>query len=324
MVMIGGITRLTDSGLSMVDWKPLMGAIPPQTESEWNQAFSAYQNFPEYKLVNHQMNLSEFKSIFFWEYFHRLFGRLIGIAFFFPYLYFLLRKRLSTKLNRKLLIAFILGGMQGLMGWYMVKSGLVGKPDVSHFRLAAHLGLAFLIISYIFSIIFELAQKETIKLNLYPKIYNLLKIFLIVLSLQIVYGAFVAGLDAGLGYNTFPKMGSQWIPRAALSGSSILVNLVENNAMIQFIHRSIGWLLFFLAANLFYKARVVFNPIQKRALILVVVMVFVQFLLGVSTIVMMVPMSIALLHQLGACILLILTVNALYKFNTKNPQALSN
>jgi len=144
MVMIGGITRLTDSGLSMVDWRPFMGSIPPLNETEWLKVFSDYKSSPEYIKINAGMSLSDFKSIFFWEYFHRLWGRLIGMAFFLPYLYFLIKRKISGKLNIKLLVAFILGGSQGLLGWYMVKSGLVDRPDVSHFRLAAHLGLAFL------------------------------------------------------------------------------------------------------------------------------------------------------------------------------------
>ena len=316
MVMIGGITRLTDSGLSMVDWKPLMGAVPPIGEVEWLKAFSDYQNYPEYQKINSDMTLSEFKSIFFWEYFHRLFGRLIGMAFFFPYVYFLVRKRLDKKLNKKLIVAFILGGMQGLMGWYMVKSGLVDRPDVSHFRLAAHLGLAFLIIGYIFWIIFSLVKKE-LKLDSHPRTFKLLVIFLVLLSLQIIYGAFVAGLDAGLSYNTFPKMGSQWIADSALVGSSFFNIIFENNTMIQFIHRTLGWVLFIYSIGLLINSRNISNFIQKRSLILIVSMVFVQFLLGISTLIMLVPISLAVAHQLGACLLLVLTLNALHNFYPK-------
>jgi cytochrome c oxidase assembly protein subunit 15 len=316
MVMIGGITRLTDSGLSMVDWKPIMGAIPPITETEWLKAFSDYKNYPEYQKINSDMTLSEFKSIFFWEYFHRLFGRLIGMAFFFPYLYFLIRKRLDKKLNRKLIIAFILGGMQGLMGWYMVKSGLVDRPDVSHFRLAAHLGLAFLIIGYIFWILFPLAKKE-IELDSHPKVYKSLKIFLVLIGLQIIYGAFVAGLDAGLAYNTFPKMGSKWIADSAFVGTNFFNIILENNSMIQFIHRTLGWIVFIYSVGLLLVSKNITNGVQKKSLIYVFVMVFIQFLLGISTLIMLVPISLAVAHQLGACLLLILTLNAVYNFLPK-------
>lgn len=209
MVIIGGITRLTDSGLSMVEWKPLMGAIPPLTEAEWLRVFDLYKQYPEYQKVNSGMELSEFKFIFFWEYFHRLFGRLIGVVFFIPYVYFLFKKKIEKKLNKKLFIAFILGGLQGLMGWYMVKSGLIDRPDVSHFRLAAHFGLALTIIGYIFWIILGQINFSNQKLIYYPKLFWSLAILLVILSVQIIYGAFVAGLDAGLAYNTFPTMGDR-------------------------------------------------------------------------------------------------------------------
>lgn len=316
MVMIGGITRLTDSGLSMVDWKPLMGAIPPLNEAEWMKVFTDYKNYPEYQKVNAGMSLDEFKSIFFWEYFHRLFGRLIGLTFFFPYLYFLLKKKLNPSLNKKLIVSFILGGMQGLMGWYMVKSGLVDRPDVSHFRLAAHLGLAFLIIGYIFWIIFTLVKKE-VKLDSHPKVFKSLIVFLVILCVQIIYGAFVAGLDAGLAYNTFPKMGSQWLANSALVGDGFFSIIFENNAMIQFIHRTIGWIIFIFAIGLLLQRRKVSNWIQRRSLLLVALAVLVQFLLGVSTLVMLVPMHLAVAHQLGACVLLILTLNAIHNFYPK-------
>jgi cytochrome c oxidase assembly protein subunit 15 len=313
MVMIGGITRLTDSGLSIVEWRPLMGAIPPMNETEWLKVFSNYQKFPEFQKINSDMTLSEFKSIFFWEYFHRLFGRLIGMAFFFPYLYFLMRKKLDKKLNRKLIVAFVLGGMQGLMGWYMVKSGLVDRPDVSHFRLAAHLGLAFLIIGYIFWIIFSLVKKE-VKLDSHPKTFKFLILFLVIISIQIIYGAFVAGLDAGLSYNTFPKMGSNWLPRSAYFSSGLFNQFFENGAMIQFIHRTIAWVLFGLSIGILFIRKSITNWIQRRSLLLVSMMVFIQFLLGVSTLVMLVPISLAVAHQLGACILLIFTLNAVHNF----------
>jgi len=198
----------------------------------------------------------------------------------------------------------------------MVKSGLVDRPDVSHFRLAAHLGLAFLIIGYIFWIIFSLVKKE-LKLDSHPRTFKLLVIFLVLLSLQIIYGAFVAGLDAGLSYNTFPKMGSQWIADSALVGSSFFNIIFENNTMIQFIHRTLGWVLFIYSIGLLINSRNIANFIQKRSLILIVFMVFVQFLLGISTLVMLVPISLAVAHQLGACLLLILSLNALHNFYPK-------
>ena len=314
MVIIGGITRLTDSGLSMVEWKPLMGAIPPLSAVEWDRVFNLYKQYPEYQKVNAGMTLSEFKFIFFWEYFHRLFGRLIGIVFLLPYLYFLIKKKLPKSLNRRLFIAFFLGGLQGFMGWYMVKSGLVDRPDVSHFRLAAHFGLALIIIGYIFWIIFDQIELSSEDFIFYPKLYKSILILLLILSVQIIYGAFVAGLDAGLAYNTFPKMGTQWVAEKVFSNIPIWKDFIENSATIQFTHRTLGWLVLILSIYIFIIGKNVTNRVQKRSLNYLSIMVLVQFVLGVMTLLMMVPISIASAHQGGAVILLILTLRALYNF----------
>lgn len=313
MVFIGGITRLTDSGLSMVDWKPLVGAIPPLNLEQWELAFSKYKNFPEYKLINHQMTLSEFKMIFFWEYFHRLFGRMIGLVFIIPFIYFLVKKRLTGALTKRVLIAFILGGLQGLMGWYMVKSGLVNKPDVSHYRLAAHLGLAFLIIGYILWIILEIRHPGR-KLNICLKRAGakLGVLFLIVLTVQIIYGAFVAGLDAGMNFNTFPKMGRYWIPVSIMTFKPAWLNLFENPATIQFIHRSLAWLLMGLGYVLYKKQAKYKNFLQKRSAQFMVMMLSIQFVLGVVTLISKVEISLASAHQVGAVILLLLTLRFLF------------
>lgn len=311
MIFIGGITRLTDSGLSMVNWRPLMGAIPPLNHEEWMQTFNAYRAFPEYKLINAGMSLSEFKMIFFWEYFHRLFGRLIGVAFFFPFLYFVVKKRMSVSLIKKVSIAFVLGGMQGLMGWYMVKSGLVDKPDVSHFRLAAHLDLAFLIIGYIYWIILGLKNRTLVKAHS-SKMRTWLVAFLCVLCFQITYGAFVAGMDAGLSFNTFPKMGQRWIPNDSFMLSPVILNYVENTALIQFIHRTLAWLLLLAGLFLCFKSRSITNLKSRRAIQMMGVSLAVQFVLGVVTLLLYIPVSIASMHQIGACVLLLLTLRAIF------------
>ena len=317
MVMIGGITRLTDSGLSMVDWKPIMGAIPPLTEQEWLMTFKKYQAFPEYKLINQDMTLEGFKKIFFWEYFHRLFGRLIGLVFFFPYLYFFFKKRLDKKLNRKLLALFTMGGLQGLMGWYMVKSGLVNNPDVSHYRLAAHLMLAFVIIAYAFWIVLGLKYPNR-KIIINVPLKKTVVLFSFLLVLQVLYGAFVAGLDAGLTHNTFPKMGRSWIP----FDFTTLVTawaIFENTVVVQFIHRSIAWLLLLMTFIMFYRTRTMNNSTQKKSIQLLAGFLFLQFILGVMTLLMYVPISIASIHQLGACVLILLLVRVLY-FTFTSPQ----
>lgn len=319
MVMIGGITRLTDSGLSMVEWKPLLGAIPPLNEQEWLSVFKKYQQFPEYQIVNHRMNLEEFKFIFFWEYFHRLFGRLIGLVFIVPYLFFFFRKKLNKKWNRRLLLALVLGGSQGLLGWFMVMSGLVDRPDVSHLRLAAHFSLALGIIGYISFLIFELSNKKPGANPFKEPIAGLAKAkkvllaFTPLLSLQIVYGAFVAGLDAGIGYNTFPKMGKYWVPKLISNSENILSMLVHSNAGVQLVHRCLAWLVFIFACYFVYFA---FSKVAKGYMrwnfLAVGALVWVQFTLGVATLLSKVQLSLASAHQMVACVLAVVTIKCFY------------
>lgn len=312
MVFIGGVTRLTDSGLSMVDWRPIMGVIPPLTEADWEQTFQAYQKYPEYKLINSTMTLDGFKKIFFWEWFHRLFGRLIGLAFFLPFVFFLITKRLNPKQIKKYSIAFILGGSQGLLGWYMVKSGLVNNPDVSHFRLAAHLSLAFLIIAYIYWLILELRFDRDKEVSRSGNATWIPLVFLGFLVAQIVYGAFVAGLDAGLTHNTFPKMGRNWIPTGLLDLAPAYLNFLENPVSIQFVHRYLGYIVFivgiFTAIKMFKTPSV---QLSRSGFALVVVLIF-QVVLGILTLVWYVPIWTASMHQLGACLLLLITTRMLF------------
>jgi cytochrome c oxidase assembly protein subunit 15 len=318
MVFIGGITRLTDSGLSIVDWKPLVGAIPPLSEIEWQATFDKYKAFPEFKLLKSSMTLDGFKSIYFWEYFHRLFGRLIGIAFFFPYLYFYFKKSIPKTLNRKLILAFFLGGAQGLMGWYMVKSGLVNKPDVSHYRLAAHLSLAFLIIGYIYWIVLSI-KNPLRKFSFTKPIGKLLILFCGLLICQIVYGAFVAGLDAGLTHNTFPKMGRSWVPTEVSSVFTSFIGVFENIVVVQFIHRCLAWCLLLVGIVLFKKSKNLDDFMQKRSVQTLFGMLLIQFVIGVMTILYYVPIALASLHQIGACLLLLLMVRAVfYSFTDAN------
>ncbi|MCB0347159.1 MAG: COX15/CtaA family protein, partial [Bdellovibrionales bacterium] len=207
MVLVGGITRLTHSGLSMVEWKPLMGILPPFTEAEWQAVFLKYQEFPEYKQLNQDMSLSEFKFIFFWEYSHRLLGRIIGLFFFIPFLFFWAKNYFDSRLFKQLLVGLVLGASQGLMGWYMVKSGLVDVPYVSHYRLAAHLMLAFIIEAFLLWIIFEINPKnDPEQQSSYGSAFWGSISLAALTGLQIVYGAFVAGKKAGYGFNSFPLM----------------------------------------------------------------------------------------------------------------------
>ena len=209
MVIVGGITRLTGSGLSMVDWKLFAGSIPPINNQQWVDTFELYKQFPEFQKQNYMFTLEEFKNIFFWEYIHRLLGRLIGLVFIIPFIYFLIKKRLSKKLTLQCTVLLFMGASQGAIGWWMVKSGLVNNPDVSHFRLATHLITAFLTFSYTFWVALSLIYPNKSHQN--KILHKLSFILMIVVVIQIIYGAFVAGLGAGKVYNTWPKMNNDWI-----------------------------------------------------------------------------------------------------------------
>lgn len=311
MIVVGGITRLTESGLSMVEWRPLLGTLPPLTDAEWQRVFLEYKQYPQYLLVNRGMSMEEFQYIFYWEYGHRVLGRLIGLLFAIPFFFFLFSGRIASDLKPKLWIALFLGGSQGLMGWFMVKSGLVDEPLVSHYRLAAHLGLALIIFAYLNWLV--LGQLQVSRVAVSPVFNRLLWVFLGALVLQIVYGAFVAGNRAGYGFNTYPLMNGQFIPEVATSLAPFWHNLLDNNAMLQFVHRWLGALVLGLA---FVLAIVAFmrevSTIRWMALALVG-SVIGQFILGVLTLIYVVPVSLGSIHQAGACIVVLATVVLIYR-----------
>ena len=294
MVVIGGVTRLTDSGLSMVEWRPLMGIIPPLTEAEWMRVFLLYQQSPEFRHINVDMDLSGFKTIFFWEYVHRVWGRLIGLAFGIPLLAFWLRGMIPSSLKPILLILLVLGGLQGVIGWWMVASGLVDNPAVSQYRLAAHLSTALLIYGLLVWTALTVSEGPAMM----PRGYDLATLILV--SVTILAGAFVAGMDAGLLYNEYPLMGDSLLP--VEYGEEGLSDAFENPAAAQFHHRWIAVLAALAVAGLWVKARK--NMLAKlRAHIMIVIVVF-QFLLGVTTLLLGVPVWAGALHQLGAVLLL--------------------
>ena len=312
MIVVGGITRLTESGLSMVDWRPIMGTLPPMTEGEWQSVFHAYQQFPEYQQNNQHMDLDGFKNIFYWEYGHRVLGRLIGLVYFLPLLVFLMMGKIRGTLALKLGAGLILGGLQGLMGWYMVKSGLVDIPRVSHYRLAAHLLLAMLIFAYLYWIILEIRPKQV--LVAHNSTFSRLLYALSGISiLQFLYGAFTAGSRAGYGFNTWPLMNESWIAEAVFYLDPWWLNLFESTATIQFLHRWIGavvLVLAFLVCFISFSKEELKNA-RKYALALVAV-ITAQFLLGVFTLIKIVPLGLASLHQFGACVVLVTLVRLIY------------
>lgn len=312
MISIGGVTRLTGSGLSITDWKPIMGAIPPLSHAEWEAAFAKYREIPQYRLLNPTMDLGQFKSIFFWEYFHRLVGRLIGVVTFLPGLYFWVRGRIAKRLALRALLGIVLGGLQGALGWFMVMSGLSERVSVSHFRLAAHLALALVILSYFVALTRSVftgdrsiaAVERPARAFLRPKFRWIVALF----ALQIVYGAFVAGLKAGFAFNTFPLMAGGFAPPNLLALTPAWTNAFENPATVQWIHRCLGWLAFFSANALWIallRRKTPRGPLRRWTTGLAH-MTIIQFGLGIATLVLFVPVPLAALHQLGAAMIVIL------------------
>lgn len=307
MVVIGGITRLTGSGLSMVDWRPLMGSLPPLDAAAWADVFSQYQASPEGRLVNAGVSLAEFKAIFFWEYLHRLVGRLIGVAFALPFLYFVARRRMDRRLAMRTGVAFALGGAQGLLGWYMVKSGLVDVPHVSHFRLAAHLLLAFGTAQWILWLILDLGPVGSLA-PLAPGTHRAPSrfrwgavVFIGLLTVQILYGAFMAGKHAGVISATFPDMNGSYGPGAFFTAPTLIDDFINHAPAIHYLHRALAWLSLLAAAGLFLAARRLPSPAAvTRPALWALVVVVGQFVLGVGTVMMHVPVWLAVVHQVGA------------------------
>lgn len=305
MVILGGVTRLTGSGLSMVEWDPIFGVVPPLNEAQWEDVFAEYRESPEYRKINVGMDLQGFKSIYWFEYSHRLLGRSIGTVFLIPFLYFLVRRKLSRRLIPRLFIAFVLGGLQGLLGWYMVQSGLVDHPHVSQYRLTAHLALALLIYAYLLWLLFDLLlPRHTARLP-FQGLRKAAAGVLGMVSLTIVSGGFVAGLKAGHAYNTFPKMGDRWLPPAGWMLEPGWRNLFENIATVQFDHRLLATLtLISVLTFWFYGNRAPLPGSAKRGIHLLLLFALVQVSLGIATLLLHVPVALGATHQAGALVLL--------------------
>ncbi|MEF8699637.1 MAG: COX15/CtaA family protein [Candidatus Accumulibacter sp. UW26] len=307
ILVVGGVTRLTHSGLSIVEWQPIVGVIPPLDQAAWQATFEKYQQTPEFRQVNHQMTLDEFKGIFFWEYWHRLLGRLIGVIFLLPFLYFWLRGRIDPSLVPKLLGIFVLGGLQGAMGWYMVKSGLVDDPRVSHYRLTAHLSLAFLIFAAMFWVALGLLTERR-RSTADRRLCQLQRIafwLTVLVGYMVVSGGLVAGIRAGKAYNTFPLMNGALLPPESFLLEPWYLNFFNNMALVQFDHRLGAWLLACLVPWFWYRMRsAAVSPGAQLAATLLLGTVFVQIGLGIATLLLAVPVGLGAAHQGGAMIVL--------------------
>jgi len=321
-VMLGGITRLTNSGLSITEWDVVMGAMPPSGETEWQTAFEQYKQFPEFSLENAEMNLAGFKKIFFWEYLHRNWARLISIVFLIPFLIFLIQRRLTRVWVRRLLFVFVLGGLQGLMGWIMVASGLIDKPWVSPYNLTMHLILALAIYLYLLWLIF-LSYNKTIEAD-HPVIRRSMRWIITLVVVQMIFGGFMAGTKAGMLYNTWPLMDGAIFPDGMFSHTGFLSNIFDNTATINFIHRTLA-IIVASAIIIFWLANRKFSsPIVHKLDDVLLAMVAIQFLLGVLTLLNGaggIPIFLGVAHQLGAFILTGICVAILFYSKRNIPEA---
>ncbi|MFV8369289.1 COX15/CtaA family protein [Flavobacterium sp. LB2R40] len=307
MVVVGGITRLTNSGLSMTDWHLVTDTFPPLTAEKWSKAFEEYKKFPEYQKINihNDFTLSDYKFIYFWEWFHRFIGRIIGLAFIVPFLYFLIKKRLSNETIKKCVVLLLMGGFQGFLGWFMVRSGLINNPDVSHFRLALHLTFAFITFAYTLWVALDLLYPN--KSIVIVQLRNLARVALLFLIIQIIYGGFVAGLNAGLLHNHWPLMSDgQFIHESVfIEKNSLFLNLIEGKSGVQFVHRTMAYVVVGLIVALYIKSKKqVLSSLQRKGINSLVILVFLQFTLGVFTLLYSVPLWLGLAHQIMAFFLL--------------------
>ena len=315
MVIIGGITRLTNSGLSISDYKLITGTIPPIGEQEWQEAFNLYKQYPEYQKLHYHFDLEDFKGIYFWEWLHRLIGRLIGIVFLIPFLYFLITKQLTRPTIKKSIVLLLLGAFQGFLGWYMVKSGLVDRPDVSHYRLAMHLTTAFITFAYTFWVALDLIYPGRKEIN--KNLRNLVRVGMVLLLIQIIWGAFVAGLDAGWIHNSWPLMTDGKIIHETvwIEKNPVWKNFVEGKSGVQFIHRYLAYIVVIVIGLIWYRSRKIdLTDLQKKAINSLLFLVFLQFILGVFTLIYAVPLWLGVAHQIGAFLLLTGMTFTLHRF----------
>lgn len=316
MVVVGGATRLTESGLSMVDWRPVTGVLPPIGDDAWAEEFAKYQTSPEYQLKNNDMSVEEFKGIFYWEWGHRLLGRLIGFFFVIPFVWFLVKGRIPYGYKLRLTVFGLLGLSQGLLGWYMVQSGLVDEPAVSHYRLAAHLMLALFIFAALFWTALSLLRPKPMGGT--RNVRGLSYLTLGFLTLQLFMGALVAGLKAGLIYNEWPMMGEGFVPSGLLDLSPVWRNFIDNATTVQFDHRIMAYIITALSIVILVRSLRATIAVRNAAYLLALA-VFFQVMLGIVTLVTYVPVIWGTLHQAGG--VLVLAALLLLLHNQKKHEA---
>jgi len=317
IVLLGGLTRLTDSGLSITRWEVITGILPPFTLEGWNKAFDLYKEIPQYRLINQNITLEEFKIIYYWEYFHRLLGRIFGLIFLIPFLYFLFKKVFSKEFNFKLLILFILILLQGFIGWYMVQSGLVKNTTVSHFRLAIHLNIAFILFISIFWYFLNIVKSSKKYFFSFTNENFFIKLFVILLFFQVTLGAFTSGLDAGQIYQTWPSMNNKFFPDDFELNNILSKDIFYEPSLVQFLHRNMAYILLIYVFGI--SAHVLLNKKKYlyKSLSFVLIMIFIQILLGIFTLISGLNIFLASLHQLSTGILLISSVIFSYNSSKK-------
>jgi cytochrome c oxidase assembly protein subunit 15 len=311
MVVVGGVTRLTHSGLSITEWQPIVGTMPPLNDGDWSEAFVKYQATPEYQRVNRGMSLDAFKRIFWWEYFHRLLGRAIGVVFLVPFLWFLARRRIPPGYAPRLFGIFLLGGLQGAMGWYMVQSGLVDDPRVSQLRLTAHLGLALVIFAAMFLTALSLLERRRMGSASSTSLARFANALVIVVFVMVLSGGLVAGIRAGFAYNSFPLMNGHLVPPEILMMSPWYLNFWNNMATVQFDHRLIALVLALLVPWFWWRAQGA-SGVPRRACLgahALLGLLAVQIALGIATLLLVVPLPLAAAHQAGAVLVFAATLN---------------
>ncbi|WP_341366120.1 heme A synthase [Yoonia sp. BS5-3] len=327
MIVVGGLTRLTDSGLSITEWKPVTGAMPPMSDAAWAEEFDKYRAIPEYQLQNAGMSLAEFKVIYWWEWGHRQLGRVIGLVWAAGFLFFLATKKIPNGWTGRLIFIGALGGLQGFIGWWMVSSGLEeGMLDVASYRLAAHLGLAFVIFGFIAWYIYRLGRSQADILQARRSgdtgLARLSTALICVTFLQIVLGALVAGIDAGRAYPDWPLMAGGFLPPQPFDLVPIWRNFFEDDGLVQFVHRMVGYGLFLFGLFVWARARKSANGHTRRAYHLMMGMMVLQMVIGIVTVIHSAPWHIAISHQLGAVILWALVLYARFLAQYPIPQTI--